>query len=109
MSEELVYVGVDVSKDLLDVAVRPRGEGSRYQNDEAGVAASVNQLRQLRPVLVVCEATGGYEHATVAALAAVGLPVVVANPRQVRDFARSTGQLAKTDRLDAESLVRKVA
>jgi transposase len=75
-------------------------------NEEAGVAALVARLRSLRPALVVCEATGGFERAVIAALAAAGLPVVVANPSQVRDFARATGQLAKTDRLDAQILAR---
>jgi transposase len=69
--------------------------------DEAGVAALVARLRPLAPALIVCEATGGFERAMIAALAAAGLPLVVANPRQVRDFARATGQLAKTDALDA--------
>src|SRR5687768_5150674 len=80
-----IVVGVDVAKEHLDVAVR----------------ALVARLRPLRPTLIVCEATGGFERAAIAALAAAGLPVVVANPRQVRDFARATGQLAKTDQLDA--------
>ena len=94
-------VGVDVAKDRLDVAVRPSGETWSTANDEAGVTALVARLRPLGPALIVCEATGGFERAAIAALAAAGLPVVVANPRQVRDFARVTGQLAKTDQLDA--------
>ncbi|HEY6922464.1 MAG TPA: IS110 family transposase, partial [Steroidobacteraceae bacterium] len=73
-------------------------------NDEAGVTALVARLRPLNPGLIVCEATGGFERAAIAVLAAAGLPVVVANPRQVRDFARATGQLAKTDQLDAAIL-----
>jgi len=100
MSTE-IFVGLDVAKAQLDVAVRPSGEGWSTPNDEAGIAQLVARLRALRPALVVAEATGGFEHAAIAALAAVGLPVVVANPRQVRDFARATGQLAKTDQLDA--------
>src|SRR3989454_10162951 len=96
-----VFVGVDVAKEQVDVAVRPSGDRWRVVNDEAGITALVARLRPLEPTLVVCEATGGFEHAVIAALAAAGLPVVVANPRQVRDFARATGQLAKTDRLDA--------
>ena len=95
------FVGVDVAKERLDTVVRPSGEGWSVANDEAGVAALVARLRPLAPALVVCEATGGFERAAIAALAAAGLPVVVANPRQVRDFARATGQLAKTDQLDA--------
>ncbi len=94
-------VGVDVAKDRLDVAVRPSGETWSAPNDDAGITAVVTRLRPLDPALIVCEATGGFERAAIAALAAAGLPVVVANPRQVRDFARATGQLAKTDQLDA--------
>jgi transposase len=96
-----VFVGVDVAKDALDVAVRPSGESWSGANDETGIAALVARLRPLGPALIVCEATGGFERAAIGALAAAGLPVVVANPRQVRDFARATGQLAKTDQLDA--------
>ncbi len=92
-------VGVDVAKDRLDVAVRPSGETWSAPNDEAGITAVVTRLRPLDPALIVCEATGGFERAAIAALAAAGLPVVVANPRQVRDFARATGQLAKTSAL----------
>ena len=99
-----VFVGVDVAKEQLDVAVRPSGESWSGANDEAGIAALVVRLRPLGPTLIVCEATGGFERAAIAALAAARLPVVVANPRQVRDFARATGQLAKTDALDAEIL-----
>ena len=95
------YVGLDVAKAQLDVAVRPSDERWSVPNDEAGIAQLVGLLRALAPALVVAEATGGFERAAIAALAAVGLPVVVANPRQVRDFARATGQLAKTDQLDA--------
>lgn len=101
MTTTPVVVGVDVAKDRLDVAVRPSGEGWSEVNDVAGVSALVARLRPLDPALIVCEATGGFERAAIAALAAAGLPVVVANPRQVRDFARATGQLAKTDALDA--------
>ena len=95
-------VGIDVAKAELVVAVRPGGERWTEPNDEAGVARLRARLQQLAPIVVVLEATGGYEREAVAALAAVQLPVVVANPRQVRDFARATGQLAKTDRMDAE-------
>ena len=95
------YVGIDVAKAVLDVAVRSSGETWQVANDDAGISELVGGLRGLGPVLVVCEATGGFERPLVAALAAARIPIVVANPRQVRDFARSTGQLAKTDRLDA--------
>lgn len=97
----VIAVGVDVAKAVLDVAVRPSGDTWQVPNDEAGVAALVARLRALAPSIIVAEATGGFERAAVAALAAAGLPMVVANPRQIRDFARATGQLAKTDRLDA--------
>jgi transposase len=95
------FVGVDVAKERLDVAVRPSGEHWSVSNDDAGVAALVARLAPLGPALIICEATGGFERAAIAALAAGRLPIVVANPRQVRDFARASGQLAKTDQLDA--------
>lgn len=99
-----MVVGVDVAKAELVVAVRPGGEHWVVANDEAGARALAARLRERAPTLVVLEATGGYEVVAVAALAAAGLPVVVVNPRQVRDFARATGQLAKTDRIDAAVL-----
>lgn len=95
------YVGIDVAKAVLDMAVRPSGETWQVANDDVGISELVDRLGALGPVLVVCEATGGFEQPLVAALAAARVPIVVANPRQVRDFARSTGQLAKTDRIDA--------
>lgn len=98
------YLGLDVSKAVIDVAVRPTGEVQQFPNDAAGHAALLAWARPLGPATLVLEATGGYERAAAAALAAAGLPVVIVNPRQVRDFARSTGQLAKTDRLDAAVL-----
>lgn len=100
------YVGIDVSKSTLDLDVRPRGERHQYSNDAAGIAQLVKQLRKVRPVLIVCEATGGWERLLVGALAVAHLPIVVVNPRQVRDFAKATGRLAKTDRLDAEIIAR---
>jgi transposase len=99
-----LFVGIDVSKHTLDLAKYPTGEHQSVENDERGVRALVEDLRHEATELIVLEATGGYEVAVVAALAEAGLPVVVANPRQVRDFARSTGQLAKTDAIDAASL-----
>jgi transposase len=107
-----VYVGIDVSKDGLDVAVRPSGKNWRVGSDDAGVVSLLSQLKEERPHLVVLEATGGYEVPVVAALGAGGIPLVVVNPRQVRDFARSLGKLAKhvlsvaegTDKLDAQVL-----
>lgn len=98
------FVGIDVSKAQLDVAVRPSGETWTVAQDEAGLSGLVARLHTLAPALIVVEATGGWEVALVGALAAALLPVAVVNPRQVRDFARSTGTLAKTDRLDAQSL-----
>jgi transposase len=96
------FVGIDVAKATLDVAVRPSKQRWQAANTPAGIATVVRRLRRSRvATLVVLEATGGYEHAVVAALAATGIGVVVANPRQVRDFARGTGQLAKTDAIDA--------
>jgi len=99
-----MVVGIDVAKAELVVATRPSGERWTVRNDERGVRTVVERLRRDAPDLIVLEATGGYELLCVAALAAAALPVVVANPRQVRDFAKATGQLAKTDRIDAEIL-----
>ena len=104
MATQEQFVGIDVAKAFLDVAVRPSGETWRVGNEEAASAALVVRLRALAPTLIVLEATGGLEWPITAALAAAGLPVVVVNPRQVRDFARATGTLAKTDRLDATVL-----
>lgn len=102
------FVGIDVAKATLDLAVRTAGqaEGEPWQvaNTSEGHAHVVSQVAVLAPALVVLEATGGYEVAVVAALAAAELPVVVVNPRQVRQFAQATGRLAKTDRLDAQML-----
>ena len=99
-----MFIGIDVAKAELVVGVRPNGTGWTAVNDDQGVRDLVTRMQALGPTLIVLEATGGYELLCVAALAAAGLPVVVVNPRQVRDFARATGQLAKTDRIDAEIL-----
>ncbi len=96
-----VFVGIDVSKSRLDVHVQPSQETFAVSRDEAGIGPLVDRLRRASPRLVVLEATGGLQVKVAGALAAAGLPVAVVNPRQVRDFARATGQLAKTDRLDA--------
>ena len=101
MAQRPVYVGIDVAKDRVDVAVLPGGRTWPVNYDEGEVAALVAQLETIKPESVILESTGGLETPLVAALAAAALPVVVVNPRQVRDFAKSTGQLAKTDRLDA--------
>jgi transposase len=93
-----------VAKAQLDIALRPTGEGWTVPNEDASIATLVTQLQAVGPVLIVLEATGGFQRAVVAALAAAALPVVVVNPRQARDFAKATGQLAKTDVLDARAL-----
>jgi transposase len=98
------FVGIDVSKDHLDVHVRPTGDSFRVRYDDAGLVTLVEHLRPLAPVVLVLEATGGYEVTVAATLASATLPVAVVNPRQVRDFARATGQRAKTDTLDARVL-----
>ncbi len=103
MTNVPVFVGIDVSKAQLDLALRP-GEGCSVPHDEAGIAGIVDRLRVLSPTLIVLEATGGLELPLTGALAAAGLPVVVINPRQARDFAKATGKLAKTDLLDAQLL-----
>ena len=104
MSQESIHIGIDVSKEQIDVAVRPAGRSWSVSYDGAGVDDLVAQLKSLKPTGVITESTGGLELPLVAALAAAALPVAVVNPRQVRDFAKSTGQLAKTDRLDAQVL-----
>jgi len=98
------FVGIDVAKAQLDVAVRPAGERWAVPKDAGGVVTLVARLQALHPTLIVLEATGGLERAATAALATAGLPGVVVNPRQARDFARATGQLAKTAALDARAL-----
>jgi transposase len=98
------FVGIDVAKAQWDIALRPSGERWAVPNDADGVATLVDRLPPLHPTLMVLEATGGLERPATAALATAGLPVVVVNPRQARDFARATGQLAKTDALDARAL-----
>jgi transposase len=106
LTPQACYVGIDVAKAQLDVAVRPSGEQWVVLTDVASIEALVGRLQAVQPTLVVLEATGGREVAAAAALVAGGLPVAVVNPRQVRDFARAIGQLAKTDALDAQVLAR---
>ncbi len=108
-----LFAGVDVSKDRLDVCLRwsepeshEREEAFFVAYDDSGIDALLSRLLEEPTMLVVLEATGGFERAVVGALAAAGLPVAVVNPRQVRDFARATGRLAKTDRIDASILAR---
>lgn len=97
----LGFVGIAVSKDQRDLAYRPEDKRWHVANDSAGIADCLLQLRQLKPTLLVLEATGGWQGSLVAALAVAKLPFAVVNPRQVCDFAKATGQLAKTDALDA--------
>jgi len=100
----MLFIGIDVAKAQLEFACRPSGETGTVRNDDGGIRELGARCRALTPALIVLEATGGYEAAVVAALVTAGLPVVVANPRQIRDFAKATGQLAKTDALDAQVL-----
>ena len=98
------FVGIDVAKDRLDVHLRPSGEAFAVARDGEGLAGLVERLQTLAPRLVVMEATGGYESVVASALAAARLALAVVNPRQIRDFARATGRLAKTDRIDAAAI-----
>ena len=104
MEQEETYVGIDVAKAQVDVAIRPADDRWRVSHDEAGIRQLVSRLKTLEPVMALLEASGGLELPLVAALAAEAVPVVVVNPRQVRDFAKATGKLAKTDSLDAAVL-----
>ena len=98
------FVGIDVAKDRLDVHLRPSGETFAVARDGEGLAQLVDRLQTLAPQLVVMEATGGYETIVASAVVAARLPLAVVNPRQIRDFARATGKLAKTDRIDAAAI-----
>lgn len=104
MEPQATYVGIDVSKASLDIAEGSDGARWRVDRDQRGITELVERLRALDPALVVLEATGGLEDLPVAALLAAGVAVAVMNPRQVRDFAKSSGKLAKTDALDASML-----
>ena len=99
-----VFVGIDVCKSTLDVRIEPPGEWFQVDNDDAGIRALGRRLSELAPTLIVMEATGGLETRAAGELAARGLPLAVVNPRQVRDFAKASGQLAKTDRIDTHVL-----
>ena len=98
------FVGIDVSKAVLDIAVAPTGDAWSVPNSTEGIGQLVGRLREVSPKLIVLEASGGLERRAIAALAGAGLPVVAVNPRQVRDFAKATGRLAKTDAIDAAVL-----
>jgi transposase len=106
MTPSGTFVGIDVSKAQFDVAVRPTGAHWTSAHTEAGITMLVARLVSLRPTLVVLEATGGFEISLTGACATAGLPIVVINPRQVRDFAKATGHLAKTDTLEAQVLAQ---
>jgi transposase len=101
MNPQDCFIGLDVSKDTLEVAVRPTEERKTFANQEDGLSLMIDFVKPFSPRLIVLEATGGLEKAAVCALAVAGLPVVVVNPRQVRDFAKAKGILAKTDKIDA--------
>jgi transposase len=101
-----MFVGIDVSKARLDVALRPSDESFSVANNQRGIATLVKRLKKFQVSRVVLEASGGYEIAVASELAAAELPLAVLNPRQVRDFARATGRLAKTDAIDAQVLAQ---
>jgi transposase len=104
-----IFVGIDVSKSWLDVAVHEQATVWRNANDDAGIGKLVEQLQALQPERIVVEPTGGFESLLVAELQHAGLPIVVVNAKRVRDFAKATGQLAKTDKLDARVLAHFAA
>ena len=103
------FVGIDVSKARLDVAVHEQKETTSFSNDEAGISSLVKKLKKLKPKLIVLEPTGGFEMLVVAEFSQAGLPVAVVNGKRVRDFAKATGQIAKTDKLDARVLAHFAA
>jgi transposase len=107
--ETKVFVGVDVSKDSLDVAIGPGKEIITFTNDQKGVDTLIKKLSRICPELIVLESTGGYERLATSSLVEAKLPVVIVNPRQVRDFAKSAGILAKTDAIDARVITRFAA
>ena len=98
------FVGIDVAKALIDVALHPSGRTLRLAHSDAGLGELVRELAAIAPQLVVLEATGGYETDVAMALALAGVPLAIVNPRQVRDFAKALGRLAKTDTVDAQVL-----
>jgi transposase len=104
-----VHVGIDVYKHSLDICILPDGESFVVSNDQAGIDSLLNRIHHSPVELVVLEASGRYERPVAAALAAAGITLAVVNPRQARDFAKATGRLAKTDRIDAEILARFAA
>jgi transposase len=101
-----MFIGIDVSKERLDVHSRPSGKAWRVTNDEAGISQLVGELSEAKPTLVVMEPTGGFESRAAAAIALAGIALAVVNARQVRDFAKAVGKLAKTDAIDAAVLAQ---
>ena len=104
MVEDATCIGVDVSKEFLDVSISNLKDVRQFSNDPKGIPRAVRYIAKLKLISIILEATGKYEIPLAAALQAQQLPVVIVNPRQVRDFARATGELAKTDRIDARIL-----
>jgi len=100
------YVGIDVSKDTLDFCIYPNGKEGLFRNNRVGIGRLIRMLMKVKPTLVVFEASGGIEMPMYLAMSEAGLPVAPVNPRQVRDFARSMGILAKTDKIDAQVIAR---
>lgn len=100
------FVGIDIAKDTLDVHIRPQGKAFRVGRDQAGLEELRAKLERHRAGIVVMEATGGFETVVAVTLGTAGLPIAIVNPRQIRDFARATGRLAKTDAIDAEVIAR---
>ena len=99
-------IGIDVSKETLDVAVIPSNEETTVANNETGCRELIVLFKTLRPKLIVLEATGGLQNLVAGMLVAEGFPIAVINPRQIRDFAKASGKLAKTDRIDAKIIAR---
>jgi len=104
MSKSLYFIGIDVSKDHLDVAIRPTHQQMQFGNDDEGVDKVIEALNPVSPTLIVLEATGSYHRLVLSRLLAAGLPAIAINPRQARDFARAIGRLAKSDTIDADIL-----
>jgi transposase len=104
VAENQSFIGIDVSKAKLDAALRPGNESFSVADNPCGIAVLIKQLKKLSVSRIMLEASGGYEIAAAGELAATGLPVAVVSPRQVRDFARATGRLAKTDAIDTRVL-----
>ena len=109
LEKKKLHIGIDVSKVTLDVAVHDTGQSWNFSNDDAGIKRVVLRLLELSPELVVLEATGGFEIALVAELGVAKIPTAVVNPRQIRDFAKAVGRLAKTDALDAQIIAHFAA